>query len=380
MDGTEFRDLPKGTRILAAMSGGVDSTVAAYRLVQAGFDVIGITMHLVSDEYRPVTGAQASDDRACCSLNASEDARRMANVLGIPHYMLNLTDQFEEKVMVPSRMEYARGRTPNPCILCNRFMKFDILFKRAEQLGCTHVATGHYARITLDSSGFHLLRGVDPEKDQSYFLAYLTENDLSRTIFPLGAENKHSIREEASKLGLKVADRPDSQDLCFLASGPAGLSADLAGIESVSGEIVTVEGTVIGQHKGISGYTVGQRKGIPGGMPEKMYVVAVDSEKNRVVVGTDEDCYASEFVCEDISVVSSCRDIARLDSSVGVQIRYRTKPVPGRVIPGNNLTASVIMDEPVRAITPGQISAFYDDDEVIGAGVIVSVNNPHVKT
>jgi len=374
MDGSEFRDLPKGTRILAAMSGGVDSTVATHRLVQAGFDVVGITMHLVSDEYRPVTGAQASDDRACCSLNASEDARRMANVLGIPHYMLNLADQFEEKVMVPSRMEYARGRTPNPCILCNRFMKFDILFKRAEQLGCTHVATGHYARIIEDSSVFHLLRGIDPEKDQSYFLAYLTENDLSRTIFPLGAENKHSIREEASKLGLKVADRPDSQDLCFFASGPAGLNPDFG-----PGEIATVDGTVIGHHKGISGYTVGQRRGISGGMPERMYVVAVDSEKNRVVVGTDEDCYASEFVCEDISIVSSCRDIARFDSNVGIQIRYRTKPVPGRVILKNNLTASVTMNEPVRAITPGQVAAFYDGDEVIGAGVIASVDNRHVK-
>jgi tRNA-specific 2-thiouridylase len=364
------RNIPLGTRVLAAMSGGVDSSVAARRLVEAGFDVIGITMHLVPTENRPRSGAQVSDDRACCSVAAAEDARRVAASIGIPHYILNLADEFEEKVMGPTRNEYARGRTPNPCVLCNRYMKFDVLFKRAEQLGCTHVATGHYARIVHGSDGLHLLRGIDPQKDQSYFLSFLTEKELERIIFPLGWETKESVREEAARIGLKVADRPESQDLCFLATGP--VESSYLHADKKPGQIVLTDGTVIGEHNAISGFTIGQRKGVPGGMPEKMYVVGIDAEHNRVIVGKEEDLYSSEFSIDDVSLVSDERGRQALKDEVDVQVRYRTEAVKGKV---NLKTGGVSLAKPVRAITPGQAAVFYSGEEVIGGSTIEEVDS-----
>ena len=359
------RNIPLGTRVLAAMSGGVDSSVAARRLVEAGFDVIGITMHLVPVENRPKSGAQVSDEKSCCSVTAAEDARRVAADIGIPHYMLNLADEFEDKVMSPTRMEYARGRTPNPCVLCNRYMKFDVLFERAEQLGCTHVATGHYARITEDPDGLHLLRGIDPQKDQSYFLSFLTERELERIIFPLGWDTKESVREEAARVGLKVADRPESQDLCFFATGPIDTTDSFD--EKISGKIVLMDGTVIGEHDGISGFTIGQRKGVPGGMPEKMYVVGINAEQNRVIVGKDEDLYSSGFSIDDISIVRDERGRRSLEGEVGVQVRYRAGVVKGNV---NLQAGEVRLSKPVRAVTPGQAAVFYTGEEVIGGSTI----------
>lgn len=355
------------------MSGGVDSGMAAYRLAQAGLDVTGITMHLVPVRDRPRSGAQATGEKVCCSLETAESARGVAARIGIPHYMLNLADLFEEKVMGPTRSEYARGRTPNPCVLCNRYMKFDILFGRAEQLGITYVATGHYARITRDSTGLHLLKGVDPEKDQSYFLAFLTENEMDRILFPLGWDTKESVRAEAARIGLRVADRPESQDLCFFASGFELPESEETVIVGEPGEIVTTDGMVIGRHQGIGGYTIGQRKGIPGGMPGRMYVVGIDSEANRVVVGPDEELYSSRFTIEDVSLVSEDRDRRRLDDDLSVQVRYRTEPVSGKVQLSGDGTGSIVLEREVRAITPGQIAVWYSGDEVLGAGTIRTV-------
>ncbi len=365
-------DPTPGTRVLVAMSGGVDSSVAAHRLVRAGMDVIGVTMRLVDESIRPSTGAQAAEDRACCSLDAAEDARRVASSLGITHYMLNLADLFEGRVVRPSRAEYARGRTPNPCIMCNRYMKFDVLFTRAEQLGCEYVATGHDAGMVHDSDGWHLLRGADDSKDQSYFLAFLTDKELPRILFPLGADTKKGVREEAAKIGLKVSDRPDSQDLCFNATGDT-LSPLGDDIERGAGEIVLSDGTVIGTHEGIHNYTRGQRKGLPGGMHEPLYVVDIDAETNRVIVGIESQCYGSSFTIEDVSLVSSERDTARLEEDVEIRVRYRTKGVAGRITLLEGKKGEVALREPVRAIAPGQAAVWYSGDEVLGAGIISDV-------
>jgi len=357
------------------MSGGVDSSIAAHRLVSEGYDVIGITMHLVSDESKPVTGAQANDSLACCSIAAAEDARRVASFLGIPHYTLNLSDEFNEYVINPAREEYSRGRTPNPCILCNRFIKFKILLDRANQLDCAFVATGHYARIIHDGNGFHLLRGIDTEKDQTYFLSFLTESELERIIFPLGNETKKSVRLEAKNLGLKVADRPESQDLCFLATGGSIIQNITEKLPAEKGTIERLSGEIIGYHDGISGYTIGQRKGIPGGQSEPLYVIKIDSEKNRVIVGTWEEGYASHFTVADMSFVSKKRFLERRSNEFFVQVRYRTKPIKCIIaqLDSDYRKAKISLDEPVRAVTPGQTAAIYAGDEVIGASIIDSV-------
>lgn len=364
--------VPDRARILVAMSGGVDSSVAAGILSRSGCDVVGITMHLVSGDDRPRSGAQVSGDKACCSLSMSEDARRVSNELGIPHYVINLADEFKSQVVEPSRLEYSRGRTPNPCILCNRWMKFDVLFKRADALGCDFIATGHYARTGVDTDGYHLYRGIDAEKDQSYFLAYLTEKELRRIIFPLGETDKSAVRDHARAIGLVTADRPESQDLCFFASGEFP-EEWRDGVEISVGKFVTKSGEIVGQHDGINRFTVGQRKGLPGGMAEKMYVIGIDPESNSVIIGTEDECYSSEFTLEDVSLVSEKRSHDNSGKKFGIQVRYRSKPVEGEVELSKNRTGRIKLDERVRAVTPGQAAVWYSGDEVIGAGTINAI-------
>ncbi len=349
------------------MSGGVDSSVAAYRLALAGFEVVGVTLRLIDIE----PGKENERDRNRCPEKAAENARKTAARIGIPHYMLDLSELFREKVMGPAMDEYARGRTPNPCALCNRFMKFEALLEYADELECTLIATGHYARIVEDKSGIHLLRGVDKEKDQSYFLAFLNESMLNRVIFPLGWKTKEDVRETAAEAGLDAVDREESQDLCFFALGVDRPALESGKVSSEPGDIVTRDGEVIGRHDGIRQYTIGQRKGVPGGMEERTYVVGIDADANRVIVGGEEDLYSSEFSVEDISVIKPGRDESRL-KKVEVQVRYRTPPVSGSVNLREGGTGTVRLEREVRAITPGQVAAFYAGDEVIGAGTIRS--------
>jgi len=357
-----FSDIAPGTRVLVAMSGGVDSSVAAAKLLEMGMEVVGVTMRLVRDETCGV-----DEEKACCSLEAAKVARKVAYSLGIPHEMIDLSEDFESMVLKPALDMYASGLTPNPCAMCNRFIKFDALFKLAESLRCMYIATGHYSRITCDSEGLHLCRGVDPEKDQSYFLAYLTHDKLEKIIFPLGWSTKSSVREKASRLCLWNADRAESQDLCFLSGDEGGLR-HLRGEQVAPGEIVLTDGTVIGYHTGIHNYTVGQRKGLPGGQPEPLYVVEIDPSTNRVIVGTDDETYVREFNVQEVSLVDPKRDEPRLEN-VMVQVRYRMNPVPGSVILEGE-KGTVRLETPVRAVAPGQIAVFYKGDEVIGAGMI----------
>jgi cysteine desulfurase len=363
-----LRGIPRGSKVLIAMSGGVDSSIAASRLREAGMDVVGVTMHLASEADCRGVGEALGGERACCSIGAARDAGAIAEALGISHHVIDLSKAFQDFVINPTRHGYLSGRTPNPCVLCNRFIKFDVLFSWAEKLGCSHIATGHYARIVKDYAGMHLLRGVDPAKDQSYFLAYLNEAQLEKIVFPLGWDVKDSIREEARSLGLTSADREESQDLCFVAPGPQEKIA-----KPGEGEIVTLDGTIIGYHTGIEGYTRGQRKGLPGGQPEPIYVVDIDPASNRIIVGSDLENLASEFMYEDLSLVSVYRDRKRLIGDVLAQVRYRTRPIFCHVEITEMKSGVVRLMEPVRAITPGQIVVFYIDEEVLGGGTIERV-------
>lgn len=363
--------LRPGSRVLVAMSGGVDSSVAAYRLLRAGMEVTGCTMRLVSSGNCSSEDTEVKGEKTCCSIEAARIARKTANKLGIRHVVLDLKDDFYKYVIEPSRMEYLKGRTPNPCILCNRYIKFKILLDSAIDAGCTYIATGHYARIIEDGTGLHLYRGIDVEKDQSYFLAYLTEGEMANVIFPLGWDKKETIREEAKNAGLEAADRFESQDLCFTLMSSA-LKGSRAGESGHSGEIVTTGGKVIGYHNGVENYTIGQRKGLPGGQLTPIYVLDIDPTTNRIIVGNDMDSAASKFQIEDVSLVSRARDLARLDEAVEIQVRYRTKPVKGYVkISG--VEGQVELEEPVRAITPGQVAVWYLNSEVCGAGIIRKV-------
>jgi tRNA-uridine 2-sulfurtransferase len=367
-----LRDIKPGSNVLMAMSGGVDSSVAAHKLSLAGMNVLGVTMHLASEGDCSWKGAASTLERACCSIGGAVEARKVAEKIGIKHQVIDLSKEFDEFVVKPTQQAYSCGITPNPCIFCNRFIKFDQLFEWATRLECKYIATGHYAKIIRDESGLHLLRGLDSSKDQSYFLSYLTDGKLERTIFPLGWTTKEIVRAEARELGLEVADRPESQDLCFFGNEKDDKSGESCPVGG-SGDIVTRDGEVIGHHTGIGAYTIGQRKGLPGGQPEPIYVVEIDPELNRVIVGTDSEGFASSFWVNELSLVAHRRDEKRLKEGTLIQIRYRSKPVLGRVNPDLSGGAFVMLSEPVRAVAPGQVAVFYIGDEVIGAGTISKV-------
>jgi tRNA-specific 2-thiouridylase len=417
-------------RVVIAMSGGVDSSVAAALLNEQGYDVVGVTMRIWDDDQVFARGAcrskgRAASGRGCCGMGAIDDARRVAHQLGIPHYTYDFRPDFQKMVVDDFCAEYARGRTPNPCIRCNRFLKFDLLLDKAKELDAAFVATGHYAKVlrpdsdpvaqwssglvesldhlaarpldhSTDPDRFLLMRSADPVKDQTYFLYSLTQHQLSHALFPLGDMTKKEVREVARKLGLTTAEKKESQEVCF---APGGSYIDFLKRRFPElhrpGPILDLSGKVIGEHKGIIHYTIGQRRRIGIAAPKPLYVITIDPEHNSITVGGEQDAYSSEMTVGDLNFIS----IPDLKTSIRakVQIRHQHKAASADIIPqedaetrrrGDTETrrhgdaetrrrgdaeiakVSVHFDVPQWALTPGQAAVFYDGDVVIGGGII----------
>lgn len=352
-------------KVVIGMSGGVDSSVAAYLLKEQGYDVIGVTMKIWQDDSKKL-----HDDGGCCSLSAVEDARMVANKIGIPFYVMDFQEIFQEKVIDLFLDEYKVGRTPNPCIACNRYIKFEELLRRSNELGAYYVATGHYAkRIYDEKTDRYLLKKSNADKkDQTYALYNMTQEQLKHTLFPLGDfADKEKIREIAEELDLIVANKPDSQEICFVDDDYGDFIEKNADYEIKKGNFVDTEGNILGEHKGIVNYTIGQRRGLGIAIGKPAYVVDIDVENNEVVIGDNSDTFSKGLIASDLNFIS----IEKLDSEMDIQakIRYNAKPKPAKLIPLGDDKVKVIFDK-VRAVTSGQAVVFYDDDVIVGGGTI----------
>jgi tRNA-specific 2-thiouridylase len=367
-------------KALIAMSGGVDSSVAAYLMKEQGYDCIGVTMKLyeLPEDVDP-------GKRTCCALSDTEDARSVATRLGMPFYVFNMEEQFRSCVIGKFVQTYLDGNTPNPCIDCNRYMKFDELWKRAKALGMNYVVSGHYARVEQDAdTGRYLLKkGLDDTKDQSYVLYSMTQEQLAHTRFPLGSYRKSQIREIAEAQGFLNAHKADSQDICFVPDGDyASFIEGYTGEKSTPGNFVLRDGTVVGKHKGQIHYTLGQRRGLGVSYKESLYVCGKSKADNTVILGRNSDLFCSEFDMNDINLIAF--DTITEPIRCKVKTRYRHKEQWATVSAAGDDRLHVVFDEPQRAITPGQAAVLYDEDVVLGGGTILpsetlGVNSASIK-
>ena len=354
-------------KAIVAMSGGVDSSVAALLVRDAGYEAMGATLRLYDNE-----DAGLPRERTCCSLDDVNDARRVAARLGIPFVVFNFKEDFRRQVMDRFAAAYLRGETPNPCIDCNRFIKFGKLMGRARELGFSHVATGHYARVGYDAGAgrWLLKKGLDPDKDQSYVLYSLTQTELAMLLLPLGGLTKGEVRRLAEAAGFSNAHKRESQDICFVPDGDyAAFIQRHTGAAFPEGDFVGTAGQVYGRHRGIARYTVGQRKGLGLSFPQPMYVRQVDPAKNQVVLGRREELFSQELTAGDLNLIAVESVPAPL--RVAAKIRYRQAERPATVEQTAPDRLRVLFDEPQRAVTPGQALVLYDGDTVIGGGTIL---------
>lgn len=350
-------------KVMIGMSGGVDSSVAAALLIEQGYEVTGVTMKLWQDDKKPVEGG-------CCSIEAVDDARRVADKLGIPHYVMNFSEEFKEKVIDYFVDEYCQAQTPNPCIACNRYIKFDLLLKKAVAMGIDYVATGHYAQVEYDKNRWLLKRSFSIKKDQTYALYNLTQYQLEHTLFPLGVySDKEKVRELAKKLGLRVASKPDSQEICFVDDDYGEYIESKRPNASKPGNFVDVNGNIIGKHKGIIYYTKGQRKGLGIALGKPAFVLGVNKERNEVVIGDQENLFSDQLMARDVNFISI--DKLTSDMEITAKIRYSAKEAKAVLSRAGENSVLVKFEEKQRAITPGQSVVFYDGDTVVGGGIIV---------
>ncbi|SHG71943.1 tRNA 2-thiouridine(34) synthase MnmA [Desulforamulus hydrothermalis] len=357
-------------RVMAAMSGGVDSSVTAALLKQQGYEVVGVTMQIWDPAVEVVDG----DYVGCCSLTAVDDARRVADILGIPYYVLNFRDLFTEKVIRYFVDEYLRGRTPNPCIACNRFIKFEALLHKARQMGFDYIATGHYARLGYSEAyGRYTVRKArDDKKDQTYVLYGFTQDQIAHTLMPLADYSKEQVRQMARQWGLPTYAKPESQEICFVHDNNYRNFLDERAKHAIEpGPFLDLQGRVIGRHKGIPFYTIGQRRGLGLATGERVYVVDIDAEQNTITVGPEHAIWGSELLAADNNFILF--DKLTGPREVAAQVRYNSRPSPAIIQPAEEGLVKVTFKYPQRSITPGQAVVYYQDDYLVGGGTIEKV-------
>ena len=353
--------------VVVGLSGGVDSSVAAYLLKEQGYDVIGVTMQIWQEE----DSCTVEENGGCCGLSAVEDARRVAQKLDIPYYVMNFRKEFQEQVIDYFTREYLEGRTPNPCIACNRYVKWESLLKRSLEIGADYIATGHYARVEQLPNGRYAIRNsVTAKKDQTYALYNLTQEQLARTLMPVGAYTKEEIRKIAEEAGLPVAHKKDSQEICFVPDNDyAGFIKNSTGQAIPKGNFVLADGKVIGEHQGIIHYTIGQRKGLNLSMGHPVFVTKIRPDSNEVVIGENEDLFVNTLICDRVNFMA----MEGLEGEVRLKakIRYNHPGAECVISPAEDGKVRVTFDQPQRAITPGQAVVFYQGEYVAGGGIIL---------